>query len=128
MRCFPSEFGSAELSLIHPLTQSSTILCREYYLSFRPDFMERTAGVDRIYLSKRILGQFFRHCTLMERIVDLSQFDVDHLNSASSTSSPSNKYLSKNPRLILPGECVSTGEFDFSHHFDSRLAKVLHRS
>ncbi|KAI2796991.1 hypothetical protein BLOT_015635 [Blomia tropicalis] len=68
---------------------------RKYNLSIRPDFMERYHN-DKVYLSKRILGQYFRHCTLIERIVDLSQFDSE------SSSNNSNQLLNKSPIFILP--------------------------
>ena len=51
---------------------------------------------DKVYLSKRILGQYFRHCTLIERIVDLSQFDSE------SSSNNSSQLLNKSPIFILP--------------------------
>ena len=70
---------------------------RKYLVNIRPDFMERF-GSDKVYLSKRILGQFFRHCSLMEQIVNLTQFDVD-----SASSLTNNKLLAKNSKFILPG-------------------------
>lgn len=65
----------------------------KYFLNIRPDFMERF-GTDKVYLSKRILGQFYRHCSLIERIVGLSKFDTTTSNAS---------LFCKNPKLILPG-------------------------
>lgn len=49
-------------------------LFSEIQLNIRPDFMEKYTG-GKIYLSRRILGQFYRHCSLMETIIELSNFD-----------------------------------------------------
>lgn len=91
-----------ELALLYSISLDfqKTGVIREFPQKFfrfnlRPDFMERagSGGHDKVYLSKRILGQFYRHCSLIERVVSLGKFE-------SVALSPS---YGKNVQLVLPG-------------------------
>lgn len=97
-----------ELALLYSISLDfqKTGVIREFpqkFFSFnlRPDFMERAGGGvghDKVYLSKRILGQFYRHCSLIERIVSLGKFE-----SVAPFASKSGTSYGKNVQLILPG-------------------------
>lgn len=48
--------------------------CRKYRPNnkwIRPDFMKRKGQRQRVYLSKRILGQFYRHCCFLEKTIQI---------------------------------------------------------
>lgn len=47
---------------------------RDCTLAIRPDFMERN-NYDQVYLSKKMLGEYFRHCSFLERAIELSRYD-----------------------------------------------------
>ena len=70
--------------------------------------MERV-GSKNIYLSNRILGQFYRHCSLIERIVALSQFGHGEcLESATKLEIDTSSKVNNNNNqfssiFILPG-------------------------
>lgn len=86
----------------------------QFYLAIRPDFMERNTH-DQVYLSKKMLGEYFRHCAVVERAIELSQYDYrfsmfnpaqrKKKNALQNTLNQFKniKSLIKN-RLILPGK------------------------
>lgn len=79
-----------------------------YQFLMRPDFMDNQPHED-VYLSKRILGQFFRHCSLVEKVMSLSELqqtrscvtrdNVDIENNEASLSDQEKL----NRRFIIPG-------------------------
>lgn len=84
------------------------MLSTQYQFKIRPDFMANPSR--RTYLSRRILGQLYRHYCLLEVMVELSA-DNGSLEEKAEDSSPdegkenkSETFLGANPHLILDGK------------------------
>ena len=113
---------SYNISLDFPKTGFIEYSPRKYTINLRPDFMARREN-HKIYLSKKILGQYYRHCALVEKSIELSQYDYRFSLLNSSTKSRNHqqqflkvKSLIKN-RLILAGKAYCRLNISFVRFF-----------
>lgn len=114
---------------------------RDCTLAIRPDFMERSNN-DEVYLSKKMLGEYFRHCSFLERAIELSRYDYRFTTFTpikdkkkqgrdNHQSTMTETFQAKNSNSFIKNKLILQGKWCFFAYlfaltlFTCRLEKVL---
>ena len=95
---------------------------RDCTLAIRPDFMERN-NFDQVYLSKKMLGEYFRHCSLVERAIELSRHDYRFTSSFATPTMMEKTGSTKRRGSLPPPKNTAAEPSTWAEAFQSKHGK-----